>query len=205
LISAAPVDAEGWPGLMSVGSDDFPERNGFKTPEPFVTAVAGEEGIAPGSTAGAVFAVAPGVSFAIFACKAAARFGSVSPFQPLSIFGAAIVAAAAGSEPGFILERVTVGAVMASTPPESCENFPFATGFVPALRVMRTEGIGWLPARTSALFTAWKFGPPLKTPRLPLTMFVTLFVFVMMPAFCARGMSTFAIERAPKSRAFTKL
>ena len=86
----------------------------------------------PGSLAGAVFAAAPGVSLAIFACNAAAFVGSGMPFQPLSIFGVAIVAATGGRELAFLL-RSTAGAVRARTPAESRENFPSGvTGLLPA-------------------------------------------------------------------------
>ena len=155
------VGGTGWPGLIKIESVGFTGRKGFSGPCAFVPIVPVAGGGVPGNLAGAFFAVALGVSFAIFACKAAACFGSGSPFQPLSNFGAAIVAATGGRVPGFFV-RVTVGAVNASTPAASCENFPSCvTGRVPALRLMRTVGISSLPVLPSALFTAEIFGPPL--------------------------------------------
>lgn len=151
--NAVPADVAGCPGWISVVAVGLPGRNAFSgavAPDP-----TGAETCEPGSRAGAVFAVAPGVSLAILACNAAACLGSVKPFHPLSNFGVAIAEATGGSEPGF-LERVTVGAAMASTPGRTCDGLPFpVTGRVPAFRVTLTEGIGWLPVRTSALLTAW--------------------------------------------------
>ncbi len=187
---------------MPVG---FPLRNGLFGAVLAVLGAAVTVGIVPGSLAGAFFAFVPGVSLAIFACNAVVRFGSVMPFQPLSSFGAAIVSATFGSS-DFLLVRVTVGAATERTPAERCENFPsWVTGFVPACRARLAVGIALPPVRTSALFMAWKFGPPLKIPCLLRAMLVTLTVFDITPAFCCRGRRTPAIERDPKSRAFTKL
>ena len=159
--NVVPDDGAGCPGFGKVGSLGFPGRKGFSGGCAFVPAVLALPGGIPGNLAGALFAVVPGVSFAIFACNAAAFFGSGSPFQPLSNFGAAIVAATGGSAPGFFV-RVTIGAVIARTPAVSCENFPSGvTGLFAVLRSMRTVGISSLPALPSALFTAKKFGPPL--------------------------------------------
>ena len=135
LTNAVVPGVAGVPGIVGVTapvSVGFPGRNGFRGDLPAVPVPAVAEGIVPGSLAGAVFAAVPGVSLAILACKAVVCFGSAMPFQPLSSFGAAIVAAIGGSDPDFLPVRVTIGAVTARTPPEICENFPSAvTGFVP--------------------------------------------------------------------------
>lgn len=149
------ADWDGVPGLIPAdGSLGFPPRNGLMTFAPAVPAAAGGSAIIPGGLAGAVFAAVPGVSLAIFACNAVACIGSAIPFQPLSNFGAAIVTATGGNGADFLL-RDTVGAVIARTPAESCENFPSGViGPMPSLRLTRTVGTGWAPVRMSALFTA---------------------------------------------------
>lgn len=174
----------GWPGVMAAVPPGLEPRKGLR---PFLLiggVLAMAVGIVPGSLAGAVFDRAPGVSLAIFACNAAARFGSAIPFQPLSNFGLAIVAAMGGSEVGFLV-RVTVGALIESTPADRLENLPSGvTGLLPAWRFTLTVGMAELPERTIALFTALKLGPPLKRPFRVRAILVTLLVVAMIAAFC---------------------
>ncbi len=132
----------------------LPGRNDFSGLVLEVAVATPADTIAPGSRAGAVFALAPGVSPAIFACNAVAWVGSVRPFQPLSNFGDAIVVATGGNAADFFA-RVTVGAATERTPADRCENFPSGvTAFVPVLRETLTVGIAAPPERTSALFKA---------------------------------------------------